>query len=280
MIDAHQHFIDFPHPDYAWIDATMEPLRRPALPEDLEAILRVNGIEGCVAVQARQSAEETEWLLGIAERHAFVKGVVGWVDLVADDLAVSLKDLGRRSARLVGVRHVVHDEPDVDWLIRPAVLKGLEAVRDAGLTFDLLLRPVHLKHVPAVFNAVPGLSMVLDHLGKPDIRAGSDPRWQDAIAGVAELPGVCCKLSGMITEADHERWTADDLAPFVRHTVDCFGYERLMFGSDWPVCRLAGEYDAMLGGLRQALGPIDASDAERLFDQTARRFYGLDASPS
>ncbi|MEM9252258.1 MAG: amidohydrolase family protein [Planctomycetota bacterium] len=277
MIDAHQHFIDFPHPDYAWIDESMQPLRRAAMPDDLEPILRANGVDGCVAVQARESLEETRWLLGLAEQHGFIRGVVGWVDLAADDLPSTLAGLRRQHPHLVGVRNVVQDKPDPDWLLRPEVLKGLEAIRDAGLTYDLLIRPLHMPSVPRLAQAVPGLDMVLDHIGKPDIKAGSDPAWHDAIAAMGEVPGVHCKLSGMITEADHDGWTADHLEPFVRHTVACFGYDRLMFGSDWPVCRLAGEYDAMLAGLRDALGPIDLDDADRLFDATARRFYGLES---
>jgi L-fuconolactonase len=274
IIDTHQHFLDPTRFDYPWIGPGMETLRTPALPQTLEPILCEAGVTHTVAVQARQTLDETHWLLQLASTHAFIAGVVGWVDLCDPHLGQTLDRL-REQPKFVGVRHVVHDEPDPDWIVQPQVLRGLEAVEARGLTFDLLFRPIHLKHVPTLCRRLPRLRMVLDHVGKPDIRGGRIDAWADDLAMVASHPQVFCKLSGMATEADHQSWTADDLRPVVHHVVQSFGYPRLMYGSDWPVCLLAGSYPRILDALRQALPPTTPDQHAQLFTHTATTFYHL-----
>ncbi|MEX0655736.1 MAG: amidohydrolase family protein [Phycisphaeraceae bacterium] len=273
-VDAHQHFLDPTRYAYPWIDADMTPLHQPHLPEDLAVALSKAGVRQTVTVQARQTLEETQWLLALADAHPWIAGVVGWVDLTDPALDAVLDGFADRP-RLVGIRHVTHDEPDPDWLMRDDVCRGLGVLERRGYTFDLLLRPMHLRHVPALAERFPGLPMVIDHLAKPAIASGRLDGWREDFAAAARYPNVFCKLSGMITEADPKRWTAADLAPYVAEAVAAFGFERLMFGSDWPVCRLAGAYEQVVTALREALGPISSHEQAQLFGDTARRFYQL-----
>ncbi len=225
-------------------------------------------------VQASHSDAETDWYLDLAEANDFLAGVVGWVDLQSDGLFDRLDELQRRP-KFVGVRHVVQAEPDDDWLLRPAVLAGLEELERRGLTYDLLLLPRHLRHVPVLAERLPGLKMVIDHLAKPLIASGVTEPWKTDLAAAAAYSNVYAKLSGLVTEADHNAWTIGDLAPYARHAVDCFGFDRLMFGSDWPVCLLAADHARVVSSLVEALPPLTPAQHRRLFAGTAEAFYGL-----
>jgi L-fuconolactonase len=274
IVDSHHHFWDVGKLDYPWMPPGEGVLRRNYLPADLAPILERNGVSRTVLVQANQSPEEAGFLLDLAEATDFVAGVVVWVDLTSPDVAKVLDELGRRP-KLVGVRHQVHDEPDDAWLSRDDVVRGLRELGRRGLTYDLLLRPQHIKYVPALAERVPDLRLVVDHIAKPLIAGGVMEPWATDMASVAAIPGLYCKVSGMVTEADHSRWTADDLKPYVSHVVELFGYSRLMWGSDWPACLPAATYDQVLQAALDAVGPIPDDDSARLMGRNATDFYRL-----
>jgi L-fuconolactonase len=275
VIDAHQHFWDLARFDYPWMSGPeLAPLRRDYLPHDLAPLLRPAGVERTVFVQARHDLEESRWALGLSERHDFLAGVVGWVDLASEACEEQLAEL-RRHPAFVGVRHITHDEPDDDWVVRDTVRRGLRVLERQGVPFDLLLRSRHLRHVPTLARELPDLALVIDHLAKPPIREGRMDGWREDFEAAARHPNVHCKLSGMVTEADWQAWTPGDLAPYVRVALDAFGPGRLMAGSDWPVSTLCGSYGQVVEALREALGPISEDERGQIFGGTAERFYGL-----
>jgi L-fuconolactonase len=277
-IDAHQHFWDPARASYPWmVGEALDPIRRAFTPDDLAPELAVEDISGTVLVQTISSLDETREFLGLAARWDFIRGVVGWVDLTAPAVGDELDALlaGPGGERLVGIRHQVHDEADPDWLRRPDVRRGLLAVRDRGLRYDLLLRA---REIPAAVDTVAALEhleFVLDHIGKPRIVDGQDNEWQEGMPQLAALPNVAVKLSGMVTEADWFSWTPADLRRFTEPILEWFGIERLMFGSDWPVCLLASSYGGVVRGLEEALGQLPAGDKARIFGLNAQRVYGL-----
>ncbi len=274
-VDAHHHLWDLDRFDYPWMPPGDNVLTKTYLPEHIAPLLKQNGVDKTVVVQAKHSVEEAEWLLDLAEANDFIAGVVGWVDLTSPDVGDVLDGLQRRPG-FVGVRHQVHDEPDDRWLLRDDVVRGLRELARHRLAYDLLLRPQHLQYIPALAERVPDLRLVVDHIAKPLIAAGTMEPWATDIAAVAALPGVYCKVSGMVTEADMADWGVEDLKPYVSHVIKQFGFDRLMFGSDWPVCLLAGTYDQVLEATLAAAGSI--SDAERaaLMGANATSFYGLE----
>jgi L-fuconolactonase len=273
-IDAHQHFWDIRRYQYPWTPPGESPLRRNYVPQDLEPILKRNRFEGSVVVQANTILDETRWLLELASEHEFIRGVVGWVDLTNPRRGAALDEF-QRHPKFKGVRHLVHDEPDMNWLSRANVIAGLRELARRGIPYDLLLRPEHLKIVPGVAEKVPGLPMVVDHIAKPPIAAGRMDGWAEDMAVVAKIPNVYCKLSGMITEADPHGWKAEQLRPYVSHVLNLFGPDRLMFGSDWPVCTLAGSWKEALAAFTQAIGPQPMEAREKLLGGTAAEFYRL-----
>jgi L-fuconolactonase len=258
----------------------MAPVRRAFTPDDLRGTLGEERVDGTVLVQTLSSAQETREFLGLAAATGFVHGVVGWVDLaspgVADDLDALLDDPAGRW--LVGLRHQVHDEPDPDWLARADVRRGLAAVQARGLAYDLLVRARELPAAVDTVRAFPGLRFVLDHIAKPRIAEGRDGPWSQGMPALAAQPNVAVKLSGMVTEADWATWTPSDLRPFVGDVVEWFGVGRLMFGSDWPVCLLAGSYHAVLGGLIDALPALSPAELDQVLGVNALRTYQLDRS--
>jgi L-fuconolactonase len=278
-IDAHHHFWDPARFSYPWLAGdVMDPVRRAFAPDDLRGALGEERIDGTVLVQTLSSLPETRVFLELAAATDFVYGVVGWVDLtspgVADDLDALLD--GPVGRWLVGLRHQVHDEPDPDWLARADVRRGLAAVQARGLAYDLLVRA---RELPAAVGAVrdfPGLQFVLDHIAKPRIADGRDDPWSQRLPALAAQPNVAVKLSGMVTEADWATWSAGDLRPFVGQVAEWFGVERLMFGSDWPVCLLAGSYHAVLGGLLDALPALTPAELDQVLGLNALRVYQLD----
>jgi len=274
-VDSHQHFWRYEPAQHVWMTDGMDVLRRDYLPAELEPLLRAAGFDGTIAVQARQSVEETEWLLQLADEHAFIRGVVGWVDLrsprVGDELARC-----SRHPKLVGVRHLVHDEPDDDFMLRPDFRAGLARLREFDLTYDLLLFPKHLPRAVRLVEELPEQPFVLDHIAKPFIRDGVRSPWSGDLRRLAAFPNVFCKLSGMVTEARWGQWRPEDIHPYLDVVVEAFGLERLMIGSDWPVCTLAAAYtstmDVVIDYVRQF--PADAQDG--ILGGNAARFYGLD----
>ena len=275
-IDAHQHFWQLSRPfQYGWLDAPpLARIKRDYLPEHLDPLIRAEGINHTVFVQTQHDVEENRWVLDLAARHPFVAGVVGWVDLASDDCERQVLEF-RADPKFVGVRHVVQDEPDDDFLVREPILRGLRVLERHGVPFDLLLYVKHLRHVPTLARALPDLPMVIDHLAKPRIKDHAVDDWLPAFRAAASFPNVLCKLSGMVTEADWGRWTVDDLRPYVQFALESFGPARLMFGSDWPVCELAATYGQARQALVEALGPISEAERSAIFGGTAARFYGL-----
>lgn len=277
MIDAHQHFLDPARVDYPWMSGSYELLRRSYGPADILPALEAAGVTGSIAIQARNKLDETDVLLRMAATDPRTVGVVGWVDLTDVGVADVLAELRHRpdGDRLVGIRHLVHDEPDPGWLLRPDVDQGLAAVADAGLVFDLLVRQ---RELPAALTAVdrhPELRFVIDHLAKPPIAAGELEPWVSLFRPFGLRENVSVKLSGLVTEADWATWTPVDLAPYVAFALDVFGPGRLMFGSDWPVCLLAASYDRVVEGLLATLGDLAGPERDAILGGTATRVYRL-----
>ena len=274
-VDSHHHLWDIDRLHYAWMPPGDNVLKRNYLPDDMRPLLERNGIDRTVLVQAHESLDEARWLIDLAESGDFIAGAVVWVDLVDPDVGRVLDELMERPG-LVGVRHGVEHDPDQEWLTRPASIRGLKELAERGIRYDVLTRPHQLAQVPPLADKVPGLKMVIDHISKPPIASGGMEPWATDIARVAEIPGVYCKVSGMVTEADHDDWKYDDLKPYVRHIVDIFGFARLMFGSDWPVCLLASSYDDVVNSALEGVGDIGPEERAKLMGGNAIDFYGLD----
>ncbi len=278
-IDSHHHLWDPARREYPWLRG-LDPIDLPFSTDDLRPLLEANGIDGTVLVQTVSDLDETREFLGIAAETPFILGVVGWADLRAPDLHADLNDLraGAGGERLVGIRHQVHDEEDLDWLLGEEVQRGLEVLAEEGLVYDLLVRPRELPAAITVARDFPHLRFVLDHIAKPPIATGELEPWASLIGDLAGLENVACKLSGMVTEADPETWQPTDLLPYVRIVMEVFGPERLMFGSDWPVCLLAASYEQVLSAAREVLeelGVLTPEADQAVFGGTAVRWYGL-----
>jgi L-fuconolactonase len=275
IVDAHHHLWDPALRDYPWMTGPAARLAERRGLEELHAVTEPAGVGATVAVQAAMTEEETTWLLGLAARSGgLVAGIVGWVDLEAPDVADRIAALraGDGGEHLVGVRHQVHDEPDPEWLDRETVRRGLRAVAEAGLAYDLLLFPEHLKPARRVAEALPGLALVVDHGAKPPIAAGGWEPWSADLAALAAHERVHCKLSGLVTEARHDAWREDGIERYAARLLELFGPERLMFGSDWPVCTLAASYAEVLDLATSTLG---TGERDAVLGETARRFYSL-----
>ncbi|MBP90489.1 MAG: amidohydrolase [Planctomycetaceae bacterium] len=276
IIDSHQHYWQLNKPfDYAWLDdPELIAIRRDYLPEDLLPHLKQVGVDRTIFVQTRHNVEETRWVLGLAEQNDFIAGVVGWVDLASEQCEEQLLEF-KDHPKFVGIRHVTQDEPDDDFAIREDVARGLKVLEKNGVPFDLLFYVKHLKHAATLAEQLPNLPMVIDHLAKPRIKDQATDDWIDNFKAAARYPNVYCKLSGMITEADWKDWKSADLKPYVEVAIEAFGPERCMFGSDWPVCELAGTYEQVHTALVEVLGPISESETNQIFGETAAEFYGL-----
>jgi L-fuconolactonase len=278
VIDGHQHFWDPARAGYPWMEATeLAPIRRAFGPADLAPLLQQSGIDASILVQCRSSIEETEEFLRIAAASPFVVGVVGWADLTDGALDETLARLRALPGgdRLVGIRHQVHDEADPDWLLREDVQRGLKAVFAHDLAYDLLVRTRELPAAIATAQALPQSRFVLDHAAKPPIAMGFDRDWADRIAALAACGNVWCKISGLATEAEWSDWDAERLFPFVAHAANCFGEDRLIFGSDWPVCLLAGSYGEIKRALDASLTRLGPAVREKAFGVNAQQAYRL-----
>jgi L-fuconolactonase len=275
-VDAHHHVWDLTVRDQPWT-TELPPLRRSFGFAGLCPALQAHDVDGTVVVQTITVAEETPELLDLATREPMVLGVVGWVDLAAPDVADRLAELRAAPGgrRLAGIRHQVQEEPDPRWLCRPDVRRGLATVADAGLAYDLLVTPRQLDAAIETVAALPELRFVLDHAGKPRIRDRELEPWRDPIGQLARHANVTCKLSGLVTEADPAAWTVDDLRPYADTLFDAFGPERLMFGSDWPVCLLAASYDQVIIAAEELTAGLSGAERAAIFGGTAARAYGL-----
>jgi L-fuconolactonase len=273
-IDAHQHYWDPDKLDYFWMPKDHPVLSRTYLPEDLEPILERNSFDGSVFVQACHDPREADWILEIASRHTSILGVVAWADLTSPELGHTLDRL-QKHPKFKGIRHILHDEPDVNWGLRPDVIKGLRELERRGIPYDLLLKVPHMHIVEPLAEKLPKLPLVIDHIAKPYIADGIFDGWAQNMERISQIPHIHVKLSGMITEAKHGSWKSEDLRPYVQHVVSHFGPDRLMFGSDWPVCLLAGSWKQVLAAFTQALGPQQEEFRMKILGDTAARFYNL-----
>jgi L-fuconolactonase len=254
----------------------LDPIRRRFGPEDLRPLLAANGVDQTILVQTRASIDETREFLATAAAHEFIAGVVGWVDLTADvPKQVASLRAGPGGAKLVGIRHQVHDEADPKWLGKKEVRRGIAAVGKAGLAYDILVKTRELPAALAMVRAFPEVRFVIDHIAKPSIATGAIDEWSEHLAPFDALPNVFIKLSGMVTEADWKHWTVRDIAPYVRSVLGWFGPERCVFGSDWPVCLVAASYAHVIDACGQAIGDLAADDRERIFGGNAVELYRL-----
>ena len=254
----------------------MKRIRQDFLPADLEHELGRAQVDGSIAVQARQTMEESRWLLNLADHHPLIQGVVGWVDLQSERVEEELAELSKHP-KLVGIRHVVQDEPDDHFMVRPNFLRGLGKLKQFDLTYDLLLFPKHLPVARQVVRQLPEQPFVLDHLAKPFIKTGELAPWREEIRALAELSNVFCKVSGMVTEATWGGWTPEQFRPYLDVVFEAFGEDRLLFGSDWPVCLLAGSYEEVLGLVTNYLERSPENVRRKVLGENAARFYGLGA---
>jgi L-fuconolactonase len=274
-IDCHQHFWKASRGDYHWMSPAVPALCRDYLPADLQPLLKKNKIDKTIVVQAAQTKAETDFLLDLAAQHDFIAGVIGWLDMDSPDFPREL-DLYSKKPKFLGIRPMLQDLPDDNWILRPRVIEALKWIADRDMPFEFLTYTRHLPHVLTVLEKIPGLRAVVDHVSKPEIKNRKLDPWRSLMARVAEHPNLHCKLSGMITEADFKTWTPDDLRPYVEHVLDSFGAERVMFGSDWPVCLLAGSYDQVTAALQAVLKPrLNQQDEIAVFGGNAARFYKL-----
>ena len=273
-IDTHQHFWKYNERDYGWMGPGMEALRRDRLPADLAGLLKKTGIDGTVSVQARQRLEETEFLLRLADENSFIKGVVGWVDLCSPQLELQLERFCYHP-KLRGVRHVVQDEPDDRFMMRDDFVKGISRLRKYNLTYDLLLFPKHLPVACELVAQFGEQTFILDHISKPFIKDHKIEPWKTNLRRLASFENVSCKISGMVTEADWHNWKPEDFKPYMDIVLEAFGTDRLMVGSDWPVCTLAGEYEDVIQIAADYLQQLSPDEQARIWAENAKRIYQI-----
>lgn len=273
-IDAHQHFWQYNPDDYGWINDDMSILKKDYLPDELYVHLENNDFDGCIAVQARQNELENDFLLGLAEKNSFIKGVVGWVDLQADDVEEQLEKITQNPV-LCGIRHLIQDEPDDQFLLKERFLRGIRHLKQFDLSYDILIFPRHLPVAAAFVEQFSDQKFVIDHIAKPDIKNQALEPWANGIKRLAEYPNVFCKLSGMVTETDWNEWQKIDFKPYLDVVFEVFGTERLMIGSDWPVCKLAGEYESVVEIVTDYIAQLSPDEQGHVLGGNAIRFYNL-----
>ncbi len=272
-IDAHQHFWRYHPVEHNWMTSAMREIKKDFFPKDLKPILKEHNIGGSVLVQVSQTYAETECLLKMAEENDFIKGVVGWVDLQADDIFDKLGHY-QKFKKLKGFRHILQlEEPG--FMLQPAFLRGISALKAFGFTYDILIYPRHLAATLKLVEKCPEQSFVIDHLAKPFIKKGELADWKKGMAALASHENVFCKISGMVTEADWENWKYDDFAPYMDSVLDCFGMKRIMYGSDWPMCLVAASYDEVMQIVRDYFVSFSDSAQQLFFGENAISFYQL-----
>jgi L-fuconolactonase len=276
-IDAHQHFWRYSPRTHGWIDDSMSALRRDFLPRDLEPLLRASGFDGSIAVQAALDVKETEWLLDLADEFTWVRGVVGWVDLCAERVEAELARLAQRR-KLVGIRHIVQSEPDPSFMLRPDFQRGIALLAKFDLVYDILIYPHQFPAAIELAARYPEQPFVLDHLGKPQLKSATRAEratWAAHLRTLAAHANVSCKLSGLVTEADWERWTPADFEFHLDAAETCFGPQRLMIGSDWPVCLLAGDHARVIEAVAARMENLSRETRDAVFGGNAARIYGV-----
>lgn len=274
-IDAHQHFWKFDPVRDSWITEDMNVIRRDFLPEDLEPLLKDNGFDGCVVVQSDQSEAENSFQIANAEKYAFVKAVVGWVDLQAENVEERLSNYAQFS-KLKGFRHVLQGEADRALMLHPDFKRGISKLKKFGYTYDILIFPDQLAYTKEFVAAFPDQPFVIDHIAKPHIKDRKISEWEKDIKAVAAHENVYCKISGMVTEADWENWETTDFDPYLDVIVGAFGTERIMFGSDWPVCQVAASYHQVVRLVKDYFGSFTPNEQALFFGGNASTFYGLE----
>jgi len=275
IIDAHQHFWELGRFNMDWLKSEPnQPINKSFLPDDLKPLIKKAGVDKTVFVQTQHDVEENRWALKLADQDDFICGVVGWVDLASEKCEEQLLEF-KENPKFVGIRHITQDEPDDDFAIRPDVIRGMKVLQKHQVPFDLLFFVKHLKHAQTLAKELPDLPMVIDHLAKPHIKDHKLDDWEANFRAAAKFPNMHCKLSGMVTEANWANWKPADLKPYIDIALDAFGPDRLMFGSDWPVCELAGTYQQVFDALNECLGAISDDERDHIFRSTAIDFYGL-----
>ncbi|PYX54919.1 MAG: amidohydrolase [Acidobacteria bacterium] len=273
-IDTHQHFWKYNVRDYVWMGTGMDKLRKDHLPTDLLLLINAAGISATVAVQARQSLEESTWLLQLADEYSFIRAVVGWVDLTSERVVEQLEQLAQHP-KFRGVRHVVHDEADDKFMLRESFLHGLSQLKRFGLTYDLLLFPRHLPIACDVVKRFPDQLFVLDHIAKPPVRAKEMEPWARDLKRLASFANVSCKISGLVTEAKWSSWEAQDFEPYLDVVLNAFGPHRLMIGSDWPVCTLAADYTSVINLETDYIARLSGDERNAILEKNAIGFYSI-----
>lgn len=275
ILDTHQHFWLKERGDYHWMSASVPKMYRDYMPEELRPHLKATGVTKTILVQAAQTVAETDFLLDLAARTDFVAGVVGWLPMDAEDFPAQL-DRYRKNPLFVGIRPMLQDLDDDAWILKPRVTDNYRYLAEIDFPVDWLVYPRHLPYVVKLLEKVPNIRGVFDHLAKPDIKGKVLDPWRELMACAAQFSSTHCKLSGMITEADHDAWTVDDIRPYCDHVFECFGQDRLMFGSDWPPCNLAGDYERVIATLKELLASrLDQAGWRKILYQNGARFYGL-----
>jgi len=273
-IDSHQHFWKYDPVKYDWIDDSMTVIRKDFLPVDLEAVLKANGFDGCVTVQSHQSEQENDFQLANAEKYSFIKGVVGWVDLQSGNIDERLAHY-QQFKKMKGFRHVLQGEPQRDLMLQPAFLNGISLLRKYNYTYDILIFPDQLKYAAKFAEQFPDQPFVIDHIAKPNIKNAEIKEWEKDIKAVAKFENVFCKASGMVTEADWQNWKPADFNPYLNVIADNFGTNRVMFGSDWPVCKVAADYGQALSIVEEYFSAFTQTEQNNIFGENAARFYNL-----
>lgn len=272
-VDAHNHFWNYDAVKHSWIDGSMTAIQQSFLPEEFGKILIENGIDGCVAVQVEQNLEENDYLLAFADKHSFIKAVVGWVDLRADDLDEQLRKLSQHQ-KLKGFRHIAQAEAN-DFLSAQAIKNGLAKLAEYNFTFDILVFPQQLPAAIDLVKSCHNQKFVLDHLAKPYIKSGEINQWKKDISELSKNENVYCKISGMVTEADWQNWKLADFIPYIEVAFETFGANRLMYGSDWPVCLLAADYQEVKNILSSYINTLSLIEQNQFWGNNAVEFYGI-----
>ena len=273
-IDAHQHFMVYNAEEYVWVTDELSELKGTFLPADSVRLLESINFDGCIAVQARNMVKEIEWLLGLAQTSPVIKGVVGWVDLTSPDVATQLERYAGYP-KMRGVRHALTDEPDDMFMLRDDFRRGIGKLRQFDLTYDLLIFPKHIPYAIELVQEHPDQKFVLDHIGNPNIRDGVMSPWDLGIAELGRFDNVFCKLSGMAFVAEWHKWKPEDFAPYLDVVFNAFGPERLIVGSNWPVCTVSGDYESVMGIVLTYLSRFSSETREKILGENCRRFYGV-----
>ncbi|UCF98983.1 MAG: amidohydrolase family protein [Spirochaetaceae bacterium] len=275
IVDSHLHLLNLDRFQYYWLKPEFTVLQRSFLAEDVRTVYEANNVSRAVLVQAHPSKAETEYLVELAREHCFIGGVIAHIDLTSEQIEQDLSELQEHGI-IKGARHQRAEDEEENWFLKPEVLRGLKAVSAAGLVYDLLVKPRHLTSIPVLMDRVPDIKIVLEHMGKPPIASGACKPWMDDLFAIARITSVRCKISELVTQADWSAWRDEDLKPYIEHALDCFGPDRLMWGSGWPVCLLAAGFEQTLGSTLAGLGSMSETELEKIFRENARRFYDID----